>query len=535
MTVVEVRNLTVAAGGREIVSGVSFALAAGEVTALVGESGSGKTTTALALLGERPAGASVTGSVEVAGVAVDADRPPEPGLVGYIPQHPSAALNPVRRIGSVLHEIARLHVRAGTRAERRRLVRARVLEALRQAQLPDGDELLRRYPHQLSGGQQQRVVLAHELVGRPRVVVADEPTTGQDAVTRARLVGELRAVAAQGIAVLLLTHDLDLVRELAHRVLVMNGGGIVESGSRREVLGSPRHDYTKRLIAAQPGRTAEPGCTGGGRPLVTVSAVTAGHGRVDTLREVTLDIRAGDKLAVVGRSGSGKTTLARCIAGLHPHRLGEIRLDEDLLSPRLRRRTRDQLARIQYVFQDARASFNEFVPVLDQVARTAERLRGATSSAARAEAIEGLARLGVAESGAARLPRSLSGGELQRAALVRALLSGPELLICDEITSGLDALTQAELLGLLNGVHRDTGTALVVITHDLAVATSLADRLLIMHEGEIAEQGETEAVLAAPKHAATRELLDAAMQSRAPLGGVHSNEPASSARGSMSV
>ncbi|MGW5647404.1 ABC transporter ATP-binding protein [Saccharopolyspora sp. NPDC003752] len=530
----EVRNLTVAAGGREIVSGVSFALASGEVTALVGESGSGKTTAALALLGERPAGASVTGSVEVAGVGVDADHPPEPGLVGYIPQHPSAALNPVRRIGSVLHEIARLHVRAGTRAERRRLVRARVLEALRQAQLPDGDELLRRYPHQLSGGQQQRVVLAHELVGRPRVVVADEPTTGQDAVTRARLAGELRAVAAQGIAVLLLTHDLDLVRELAHRVLVMNGGSIVESGPRREVLGSPRHDYTKRLIAAQP--TAESGRPGGGRPLVTVSAVTAGHGRVDTLREVTLDIRAGDKLAVVGRSGSGKTTLARCIAGLHPHRLGEIRLDGDLLSPRLRRRTRDQLARIQYVFQDVRASFNEFVPVLDQVARTAERLRGATSSAARAEAIEGLARLGVPESGAARLPRSLSGGELQRAALIRALLSGPELLICDEITSGLDALTRAELLDLLDGVHRDTGTALVVITHDLAVATSLADRLLIMHEGEIAEQGETEAVLAAPKHAATRELLDAASRSRGPLGGgVHSSEPASSARGSMSA
>ncbi|MEV0704342.1 ATP-binding cassette domain-containing protein [Saccharopolyspora sp. NPDC050389] len=523
-----VRNLTVAVGGREIVSEVSFALASGEVTALVGESGSGKTTTALALLGERPAGASVTGLVEVAGAAVDADRPPEPGLVGYIPQHPSAALNPVRRIGPVLHEIARLHVRADTRAERRRLVRARVLEALRQAQLPDGEELLLRYPHQLSGGQQQRVVLAHELVGRPRVMVADEPTTGQDAVTRSRLVEELRSVAAQGIAVLLLTHDLDLVRELAHRVLVMRGGSIVEAGSREEILGSPRHAYTKRLIAAH-GLTAEPGRAEPGRPLVTIGAVTAGHGRVDTLREVTLEIHAGDKLAVVGRSGSGKTTLARCIAGLHPHRAGEIRLGDEPLSPRLRRRTRDQLARIQYVFQDARASFNEFVPVLDQVARTAERLRGATSSAARGEAIEGLARLGVPESSAARLPRSLSGGELQRAALVRALLSGPELLICDEITSGLDALTQADLLDLLNRLHRETGTALVVITHDLAVATSLANRFLIMHDGEVAEQGETEAVLAAPKHEATRELLEAAS------GAVHSSEPASSVRGSMSA
>ncbi|WP_312864618.1 ABC transporter ATP-binding protein [Saccharopolyspora phatthalungensis] len=487
----DVRNLTVAVGDREIVSGVSFALVAGEVTALVGESGSGKTTTASALLGRRPTGACVTGRVEVAGVAVDADHPPAPGLVGYIPQHPSAALNPVRRIGPVLHEIARLHVRADTRGDRRRLVRERVLEALRQAQLPDGVKLLRRYPHQLSGGQQQRVVLAHELVGRPRVMVADEPTTGQDAVTRGRLIEELRAVAGQGIAVLLLTHDLGLVRALAHRVLVMNDGSVVESGPCQQVLDSPQHSYTRRLIDAQPAPSAQPRPAATGRPLLTVRRVTAGHGRVDTLHEITMDIHPGDKVAVVGRSGSGKTTLARCIAGLHPHRGGEIRLAGRTLSPRLHRRSRDQLARIQYVFQDARASFSEFVPVLDQIARTAERLRGATSSAARSQAIEALARLGVPESSARRLPRSLSGGELQRAALVRALLSGPDLLICDEITSGLDTLTQADLLGVLDQLHQDTGCALVVITHDLAVAAHLANRLVIMHVGKIAEQGRT--------------------------------------------
>ncbi|MGI8305497.1 ABC transporter ATP-binding protein [Saccharopolyspora hattusasensis] len=510
-----VRNLTVVVDDdREIVSGASFALAAGEVTALVGESGSGKTTTALALLGERPATARVTGRVEVAGFDVDADHPPEPGLVGYIPQQPSAALNPVRRIGPVLHEIARLHVHADTRADRKRLARARLLEALRQAQLPDGEKLLRRYPHQLSGGQQQRVVLAHELIGRPRVLVADEPTTGQDAVTRGRLVDELRAVAAQGIAVLLLTHDLDLVRTLAHQVLVMSSGNIVESGPRQEVLGSPQHPYTKRLIAAQPDLAAAGSPAETGRPLVAVREVTAGHGRVDTLHEVTLDIYAGDKLAVVGRSGSGKTTLARCIAGLHPYRAGEIRLGGETLSPRLRRRTRNQLARIQYVFQDARASFNEFVPVLDQIARTAERLCGATSPAARTRAIEGLARFGVPESSAARLPRSLSGGELQRAALVRALLSEPDLLICDEITSGLDAVTQAELLEALNQLHRDAGSALVMITHDLAVATSLANRLVIVYGGRIAEHGGTAEVLANPKHQATVELVEAATKTQ---------------------
>jgi peptide/nickel transport system ATP-binding protein len=514
LTVVNVRNLAVAVGDREIVSGVSFALVAGAVTALVGESGSGKTTTALALLGERPTGARVTGRVEVAGVEVDADHPPEPGVVGYIPQHPAAALNPVRRIGPVLHEIARLHVEAESRGDRRRLVRARVLEALRQAQLPEGEKLLRRYPHQLSGGQQQRVVLAHELVGHPRVMVADEPTTGQDAVTRGQLVEELKAVAAQGIAVLLLTHDLDLVRALAHHVLVMDGGSVVESGPCRELLGSPRHPYTKLLIDAQPALAAEQRPVEASRPLVTVRGMTAGHGRVDTLHDIALDIHRGDKLAVVGRSGSGKTTLARCIAGLQPHRAGEIRLADEPLSPRLRRRSREQLARIQYVFQDAKASFNEFVPVLDQIARTAERLRGAGGSTARTRAIEGLARLGVPESSAARLPRSLSGGELQRAALVRALLSDPDLLICDEITSGLDTVTQADLLAVLDQLHRETGCALMMITHDLAVASGLANRVLIMHEGSIAEQGPTAAVLTNPRHQAAAELVAAATRNQ---------------------
>jgi peptide/nickel transport system ATP-binding protein len=480
VTVVDVRDLTVTVDDREIVAGVSFAMAAGEVTALVGESGSGKTTTALALLGAHRG--RVTGHVEVS------------GTVGYLPQQPSAALNPVRRIGSVLTEIARRHVRPA------RLVRQRVLDAVRQAQVPV--ELLRRYPHQLSGGQQQRVVLAHVLIGRPSVLVVDEPTTGQDVLIRAQLVEELGAVARRGIAILLLTHDLQLVRALAGHVLVMHRGVVVESGSCEEVLGAPRHPHTRRLADTRPVPVAGPG---GGAPVVSVRGLVAGHRRVDTLHGVSLRVRRGDRIAVVGRSGSGKTTLARCIAGLHPYRGGEILLGDALLSPLLRRRSLSQLARVQYVFQDARASFSEFAPVVDQVARTGQRLRGLDRDVARERAVHWLDRLGVP--GAARLPAGLSGGELQRAALVRAVLAEPEVLICDEITSGLDPGTQAELLEVLGEVHQG---ALVVITHDLAVVAGVADRVVVLDEGRVVEEGSVADVLGRPVHRVTRALVAAA-------------------------
>lgn len=485
MTVVEVNNLIVRVADRAIVDNVTFTLTAGSITALVGASGSGKTTTALALLGERPTGATVTGDVRV------------DGPIGYMPQQPSSALNPVRRIGAVLREIARLHVP-------RDQVRQRILEALRQAQLPDGEQLLRRYPHQLSGGQQQRVVLAHELIGRPKVLIADEPTTGQDALIRAGLIDELRSVAQQGIAILLLTHDLELVRRLADHVLVMDHGTIVDT----------------ELPTSPPGASPPPPQSPTA-PLLEVRRLVAGHRRVETLHEVSLTVDTGDTLAVIGPSGSGKTTLARCIAGLHPHRKGELLLDTRTrpapaapdrpavirLSPLLRRRTREQLARVQYVHQDARASFNEFVPVVDQVARTAERLRGHADSHQRA--LDALARLGVIEATASRLPASLSGGELQRAALARALLAEPDLLICDEITSGLDTVAQTELIAVLRTLQETTGCALVVITHDFTVVADLARRVAVMDAGRIVEQGATADVLAEPAHPVTRALVAA--------------------------
>ncbi|MFF4274202.1 ABC transporter ATP-binding protein [Streptomyces sp. NPDC001536] len=497
--VAEIRNLRVEIDGRAIVDAVSLKALPGKVTALVGASGSGKTTTGLALLGEYPPGAHVTGDVRLVG----------DGLVGYIPQHPATALNPARRISALLTDIARAQVRHLPRARRRTAARARVLRALADAQLPDADTLLRRYPHQLSGGQQQRVVLAQALLLGARVIVADEPTTGQDALTKSRVVDQLAAVAARGIAVVLLSHDLDVVRALADEVIVMREGRIVESGPARHLLLAPRHEWTRELLSGQPAFTETEGATGPGRPILRLRDLTAHHGvTAPVLCVPELDLRAGESLAVVGRSGSGKTTLARCLAGLHRDHDGEILLDDTPLPRSLRDRTRAQLAAVQYVFQDARAAFDEHRPVLHQIARTAIRLRGTTTAAATQEALTTLTGLGLPEDLVRRRPGQLSGGELQRAALARALLARPRVLICDEITSGLDPVTRRGILAILTTLlHDRDDLSLVLITHDLDTA-ALAHRIAVLDAGELVEQGPAQRVLTAPGHPFTRSLME---------------------------
>ncbi|MFE9725772.1 ABC transporter ATP-binding protein [Streptomyces sp. NPDC005794] len=499
-----VTGLTVEVGGRTIVDRVSLRVRPGTVTALVGASGSGKTTTGLALLGEYPTGARVTGEVVV-----------HDTRIGYIPQHPAAVLNPARRTGALLRDMARQQVRDLPRPRRRATARHRVAEALADAQLADSGEVLGRYPHQLSGGQQQRVVLAQALLLGARVIVADEPTTGQDTLTKRRVVDQLAAVAGRGIAVLLLSHDLDVVRELADEVLVMRGGRVVEQGPAHRILGAPAHPWTKELLAEP--RTvpyADPGGTGA--ELLTVSGLVARHrtggARVPVLNVDRLALRSGECLAVVGRSGSGKTTLARCLAGLHRDHTGQVLLDGTVLPRSLRDRSRAQLAAVQYVFQDARAAFDEHRPVLDQVARTAVRLHGVERHEAAAEARRVLTELGLDEDLVLRPPGRLSGGELQRAALARALLARPRVLICDEITSGLDPVTRRSLLDLLATlIRRPGGPSVVLITHDLDTAAP-ATRVAVLDGGEVVEEGPGERILTVPRHPFTVSLLDASRE-----------------------
>lgn len=496
--VAEIRDLRVEIDGRPLVDGVRLRVPPGKVTALVGASGSGKTTTGLALLGEYPAGALVTGEV----------RRPGDGPVGYVPQHPAAVLNPARRVSALLDDIARPQVRHLPRAERREAARALVLRALEDAQLPDAQVLLRRYPHQLSGGQQQRVVLAQALLLGARVIVADEPTTGQDALTKSRIVEQLAAVAARGIAVVLLSHDLDVVHALADEVLVMREGRVVESGPVERLWTAPRHGWTRRLLDEQRSVPRDGAAAETGQPVLEVRDLTAVHDRrTVVLRAPHLALHPGECVAVVGRSGSGKTTLARCLAGLHSDHDGDILLDGTSLPRSLRRRDRTQLAAVQYVFQDARAAFDEHRPVLPQVARTAVRLRGLDERAATAEASATLNRLGLPERLAHRRPGELSGGELQRAALARALLARPRVLICDEVTSGLDTVTRRSILDVLAGlVGEDDELSLVLVTHDLDTAR-LAHRVAVLDAGEIVEQGPAQQILTDPQHPFTIALM----------------------------
>lgn len=447
---VEVVGLRVEVG-RALVDGVSFGVGAGEVVAIVGASGSGKTTAGLALLGEFPVGAAVSGDVRVR------------GRVGYVPQHPGAVLNPVRRVGAVLRELA-----TGAEVER----------AVEAARFPRA--LLDRYPHQLSGGQQQRLVLAQALLGDPAVVVADEPTTGLDRETRDEVVAEFASIVARGVALVVLSHDMEVVRALADHVVVLRAGKVIESGPAAELLTAPRHPYTRALLV-EPLRAAANEAISTER--LRIEGLTAKHGRNVVLQDIDLRVSAGECVAVMGPSGSGKTTLARCVVGLHPPSAGTVALDGRPLARTLRSRSRQDLAAVQYVFQDARASFDHRRPVLDQVARTAARLRDMSTADSESAALAALAEVRLAEDTARRRPTTLSGGELHRAALARALLARPRVLVCDEITTGLDAVTRTGVLRLLAALRAAHGLTLVLITHDHAVADHLADRVLTLHNG----------------------------------------------------
>ncbi|GHH71755.1 ABC transporter ATP-binding protein [Kitasatospora indigofera] len=486
--IVAVDGLRIEAGGRVLVDGVSLRVHPGRVTALLGASGSGKTTTGLALLGEYPEGARVSGSVRVPG-----------GPLGHVPQHPASVLNPARRAGALLGDLAR---RSGQG-------RSEVRAALRAAQLPEPEAVLRRFPHQLSGGQQQRVVLAQALLLGARVIVADEPTTGLDPLTKARVVERLAAVVRQGVGLLLLSHDLDVVRALADEVVVLRAGRVVESGPAGQVLGQAGGDRPPGLPVPPPAAVRPPSGTApagvlttgtaptGTAPaglltadVLTVEQLTARHRDGPTvLHAAGLGVGAGECLALVGRSGSGKTTLGRCLAGLHSTYRGRVLLDGEPLPRSLRSRTRPQLAAVQYVFQDARASFDEHRPVAAQVARAARRLRGLGRAEADAAASRVLAELGLPAATAGRRPAALSGGELQRAALARAMVVRPKVLVCDEITSGLDGPTRGRVLDALARRLREADLAVLLITHDLAAADTIAGRTAVLEGGRLVGPG----------------------------------------------
>jgi peptide/nickel transport system ATP-binding protein len=520
--VIRVDDLRVFIRGTAVVDGVSFEVRAGECLAIVGESGAGKTLSARSLLGMLPAEAVVTAQrlevdgLDVRGLDERGWRRIRGARVGLVSQDALAALDPLRRVGREVAEAMEVHGgglhRPGSRGggSRRDAIRARVLELLDRVAVPEPALRARQRPHELSGGLRQRALIASAISADPVVLVADEPTTALDATVQRRVLDLLGRLKADGLGILLVTHDLSAVAGLADRVAVMRDGRIVEHGPTERVLDAPQHPFTRALIAARPVPRAS-------RELdesapVVLEAVglrrVYGHGRDERIavRAASLRVQAGRTLGIVGESGSGKSTLARLLLAIESPDAGEVLLRGAPWSALTERRRRPLRGRVQLVDQDALGALNPRWTVrriLDEALAAHGVARRDRAGRAR-ELLEGV---GLPATMLDRRPGSLSGGQRQRVAIARALATDPEVLVCDEPVSALDATVQARVLELLQQTQERLGIAIVLISHDLAVVAKMADEVLVMRDGDIVERGATACVLRSPKHPFTRELV----------------------------
>ncbi|SEC59050.1 peptide/nickel transport system ATP-binding protein [Amycolatopsis tolypomycina] len=518
-------DVAVSFGDVEAVRGVGYEVHAGEVVAVVGESGSGKTVTAMSLLGLLPPTARVTGRAELAGRDLYALTPAElrevrGGDVGMVFQEPMSALNPVFTIGDQLVEAIRTHQPLAAPA-----ARERAIELLTLVGLSDPRQRFRSYPHELSGGQLQRVVIAMAVANEPKLLIADEPTTALDVTVQAEILELLRDLRERlGTAILLITHDMGVVADLADRVVVMHDGRVVEQGPVETIFAAPAEEYTRELL----GSVVSLGSAVTTHPVASIPDVPAVapllrvenlsvtyRGRFRTLSVhaaagVNLHVEPGEVLGLVGESGSGKSTVARAVAGLLAPSAGSVRIgDADIT--RVRGRAAKALRRrVGVVFQDPLSSLNPRTTVGESVA-TPLRLHGAVrSSEVDKRVAELLSAVQLSPSLAGRYPHELSGGQRQRACIARALALRPDLLVADEPTSALDVTIQARILDLLRELRQEFGFACLFISHDLAVIEQLADRVAVMHQGRVVEQGPAKEVLTAPAHPYTQRLLSAA-------------------------
>ena len=523
MNVLRIDDLRVALDGGPVLRGVSMALAAGQIHALVGESGSGKSMTAFATMGLLPAGAVASGHIALDGQALlgldDAALCRLRGAaMGIVFQEPMTALNPLHPIGRQVAETIHLHSHV-SRPE----ALARAAEALRRAGLPPERHPLTRYPHELSGGQRQRAVIAMAIAMRPKLLIADEPTTALDVTTQAGILALLRGLADEaGLGVLLITHDLAVVAAVADSISVMRDGVIVESGEAAALLSDPYHPYTAALRdAALPGpkpvaRQVQ------GEPLVLEVSDLVREYRpprppwararpgVRAVDGVSFAVRRGEILGLVGESGCGKSTLSRAILGLDAAQRGTIRVNgEDLAGADKAARRRFRRA-IQVVFQDPYGSFNPRHRVERIVAEPFNLLDDNPGAAARRARVEEmLEAVGLPRAAADKYPHQFSGGQRQRIAIARALIIDPALVILDEAVSALDVSIRAEILALLGRLAAQRDTAYLFIAHDLAVVRALCHRVLVMQAGRIVEEAPTDRLFRAPQHGYTRQLLAA--------------------------
>ena len=520
----QVDRLSVRFGASTVVDDVSFRIEAGEKFALVGESGSGKSITALSVLRLVDA-ATTTGNIRFAGQDLMALTEPQMrairgGRIGMIFQEPMTALNPLFTVGNQIGEVLTLHEGLLPNA-----ARARAIELLARTGIPEPDKRIDTYPHQLSGGQRQRAMIAMALACKPQLLICDEPTTALDVTIQAQILALLDELQAEmGMALLFITHDLNLVRRFTHRVGVMERGRLVESGDTGEVFGKPQHAYTRKLLASRPQRVLQP--VRQDAPLllrgeaVSVSFDFAegwfGKRQFIAVRNATVELRRGETLGIVGESGSGKTTLGMALLALQAISGGTVQMGSERIDNANRQQLRAMRRRMQVVFQDPFASLSPRRTIGQIVSEGLDLHRPELSRAERdALVLQMLDEVGLSDrhgvSGVVqRYPHEFSGGQRQRIAIARAVVLRPEILVLDEPTSALDVSVQQQVLALLADLQRRYGMSYIFISHDLAVVRAMSHRVVVMKQGDVVEAGEAEALFEAPQQAYTRELLAAA-------------------------
>ncbi|MCK6453018.1 MAG: ABC transporter ATP-binding protein [Alphaproteobacteria bacterium] len=541
--VVDVRGLCVSTrdeqgADRLIVKEAEFAVSRNAVLALIGESGSGKTTIAMALMGyARPGCRIAAGSVRVGGTDVLA-LPPRAladfrgKRVTYIPQSAAAAFNPSRRIMAQVVEGASIHGLMPRAA-----AEAKAVELFRALSLPEPGSIGRRFPHQVSGGQLQRLMAAMALLSDPELVILDEPTTALDVTTQIEVLRAFKKVVRErGTTAIYVSHDLAVVAQVADRIVVLRDGEIQEQGATDRILVAPQHAYTSSLLQAadptlrsfrQADRRGDPG-----PPLLEARDLVAGYGpagadgrpAAPVLTGISLAIRRGSVLGVVGESGCGKSTLARVVAGLLPAARGRLTLDGEALAPGAASRTRDQLRRIQIVFQTADTALNPARTVARILGRPLDLYHGMAADRRRRRVRELLDMVRLPRHLAERYPDELSGGQKQRVNLARALAAEPDLILCDEVTSSLDTVVGAAVLELLDELRRELGVAYMFISHDLSTVRAICDEVMILYAGRKVESGPRQTMSMRPLHPYTDLLIASVPELR--MGWLESVRPA---------
>ena len=523
--ILDVRNLRIEAvtetGKRvTLVDDVSFTLDAGEVLGLIGESGAGKSTIGLSALVYARTGCQIAGG-EILFHGRDVRQLDMRGRqnlrgvrVAYIAQSAAAAFNPAHTIFDQVTEVALQHGVMNRAQARRDAVRL-----FGELELPDPEVFGNRYPHQVSGGQLQRAMAAMAMIARPDLLVFDEPTTALDVTTQVEVLASFKKLIREHrTAALYITHDLAVVAQVADRIMVLRGGKMVEQGPATQILQKPEMDYTRMLVAervaAEQSRFVE-GHAEGERPILEVRNVVAAYrGTIKVVDDVSIDVQRGDTLAIVGESGSGKSSLARVIVGLLPRQQGNVVFDGVTLRPRLQDRSKEQLRRIQMIYQMPDVALNPRHTLLDIIGRPIQFYFGKGRGEVRARVEDLLRQIDLPADYINRRPHELSGGQKQRVCIARALAAEPEIIICDEVTSALDPLVSDEILRLLRRIQDETGVAYLFITHDLGTVRRVANKVAVMLKGKIVASGPTEQVFSPPFHPYTGLLLSSVPEMR---------------------